>query len=137
MPTINWYVCIAIVNLMTLFYGSLVSGTVIVFFTFSLDYPKYYNYNNSSILSPNSIPLCRVYLCVANTNNTQSATAAVKQICEADSSVLILAFAFVPRGLSREKIKTKSSPSVLFLSVPKWQRTTSCIYHSSKQNHKF
>lgn len=60
-----------------------------------------------------------VYLYGANSNNTQSTTAAAKQICEADSGVLILAFAFVPRGFSKEEIKTKSSPSILFSCVPK------------------
>lgn len=39
---------------------------------------------------------------------------AAKHICEADSGVLILAFAFVPRGFIGEEIKTKSSLSVPF-----------------------
>lgn len=40
------------------------------------------------------------------TNRTRSSTAAVEQICEADSGVLILAFC-VPKGFSREEIKHK------------------------------
>lgn len=83
--------------------------------------------NSKSYLSP----LCKVYLCEANNSKAQSA--AVRQICEADSGVLILAFAFVPRGFCREEIKTKSSPSVCFHLCKKWQWTTGCSHVLSRK----
>ena len=76
---------------------------------------------------------CEECLCAANNSNAQSA--AVRQICEADSRVLILAFAFVPRGFSREEIKTKSAPSVPFYLYQNDNGPPPAVMRACKHQH--